>query len=194
MSPRTGMRSELYRSVIYELSVCMKWVMNSRSGRQSIHIYVWTPFSPPIHLNNQDTADSQVLALTGGARVRFKCQPRHHQKLPMAITGWFNGFAVLFLICWNGKINSCSCSHSFLFYCFKIKSKEKTIFTSNLQCSASGRLLSVWFKKAAVWPNWHVAQAEVTNTVLLPLQHTQHGKWHGIKSKRVIIINIHPLR
>lgn len=41
------------------------WVMNSRWRHQSIHIYVRTHFFSPMRLNNQGTADSRVLALTG---------------------------------------------------------------------------------------------------------------------------------
>lgn len=179
MSLRAGVRSGPCSSVIYEYpNAWSEWWIRIQDTKAYIFMYghlfstqsVWI-------IRTRLTVRCWLWPESGGGGVRFKCQPRHQQKLPMAIIGWCNGFAVLFLICWNGKINSCSCSHSFLFYCFKIKSKEKTIFTSNLQCSASGRLLSVGFKKAAVWPKRRVVQAEVTNTLLLPLQRAQYGKW-----------------
>lgn len=77
------------------------WVMNSRWRHQSIHIYVRTHFFPQCVwiIRGRLTVGCWPWP---GTRVRFKCQPLHHQKLPMAITGRFNGFAVLFLICWNG--------------------------------------------------------------------------------------------
>lgn len=55
----------------------------------------------------------------------FNVNLRITKKVPWQSVERFNRFSVLFLICWNYKINTFSCSCSYPFYCFKIKSTRK---------------------------------------------------------------------